>query len=525
MQNGNPFHPHHRHVDPVLTDWVQVEHCLLRPRAAALAEAAPAAAIKKSTRSGAALAEAAPAAAIKKRTRAGAAAAPAAKKRPPPLPLPLRRQLQRQLKLPAYRNASCVENTLRYMFYHLRCGIYAMIRGGRLRMLVPFANSLYRNNWPALTFDADSRHQYYHRKELQYAVRERIIQKEEEWWANGHLICNVRSSQVWGEHFMAELRQMLEGLCERYVVADAEFFLNKRDFPHLSQDGQQEPYPFFADTPLEMNAFSSYCPILSFYTSTQHADLPMPLPQDWSGAREQEQEPAAEVAWSDKIATAFFRGSATGVGITPETNQRLRLATLSGEWTEQHEGVPLLDAGITSWNTRDKKAQGEPVRHIQPDTLSITLQPYVPLAAQRRYRYLLYVDGHCAASRYSQLMRTGSTILKVASQSQASELWFFPLLEPYRDHVPVQADLSDLREQIRWCLEHDKECQAIAQRAAELVRKHISTAGILGFLAQTVNAIGKKQEQSEVVDDHTSLCSGYPAPSVAYLQTLHQLIR
>ena len=506
MQNGNPFHPHHRHDDPVLTDWVQVEHELLRPRAEALAAPAAAATGKKRTRDG--------------------GEAPAARRRPPALPLPLRRQLQRQLKLPAYRNAKCVQNTLRYMFYHLRCGIYVMIRNGRLRMLVPFANSLYRNNWPALTFDADSRHQYYHRKDLQYGVRERIIQKEEEWWANGHLICNVRSSQVWGDHFMGELRQMLEGMCERYTVSDAEFFLNKRDFPHLSSDGQKEPYPFFADTPLEIDAFSSYCPILSFYTSEQHADLPMPLPQDWSAAR-QDDDKDESMPWTDKIATAFFRGSATGVGTTPATNQRLHLATLSVEWTEQHKGVPLLDAGITSWNTRDKKAQGEPVRHIQPDTLSITLQPYVPLAAQRRYRYLLYVDGHCAASRYSQLMRTGSVILKVASQVQASELWFFPLLKPYEDHVPVRADLSDLREQIQWCLDNDKKCQQIARRAAELVRKHLSTTAILGTLAQTVNAIGKKQEQGEeeVVDHHTPLYSGYPAPSVAYLQTLHRLIR
>ena len=38
---------------------------------------------------------------------------------------------------------------------------------------------------------------------------------------------------------------------------------------------------------------------------------------------------------------------------------------------------------------------------------------FVPIYAQGRYKYLLYVEGHCAACRYSFLMRLGSVILKV----------------------------------------------------------------------------------------------------------------
>ena len=412
-----------------------------------------------------------------------------------------------------------MQNTLRYMFYHMRCGIYVMVRGGSVRMFVPFANRLYRNSWPALEFRGGSRHQYYHRKDLQYKVRERVIQREDEWWSNGHLLCNVRSPQVWGDHFLRELHEMLEATCERHEVADAEFFLNKRDFPHLRVDHTKEPYPLFESMEMQHNRFRHLCPILSFYTAPDFADIPLPLPQDWTPPPELEQDDGP--AWSDRVPTAFFRGSATGAGTTPETNQRLRLAQMSQSESRQHDGVPLLDAGITSWNMRDKKSAGQPVDHIRPDQLEIGLQPYVPLVSQRRYRYLIYADGHCAASRYSQMMRSGSLILKVESRGAGHQLWFFPLLEPFVDHVPVRADLSDLHERIEWCLAHDDECARMAARARALAERHLSRGAIAGYLAQTINAIGKKQaDHPEEVEPHTPLYSGYPPPCRDYLRTL-----
>ncbi|CAN0434369.1 unnamed protein product [Scytosiphon promiscuus] len=47
------------------------------------------------------------------------------------------------------------------------------------------------------------------------------------------------------------------------------------------------------------------------------------------------------------------------------------------------------------------------------------------------------------------MMRLGSVILKVTSRCVADSMWYFPLLEPWVDHVPVKADLSDLEEKIR----------------------------------------------------------------------------
>jgi hypothetical protein len=38
-------------------------------------------------------------------------------------------------------------NTLRYLFVHMKCGLFVMIRRNRLVMFVPFVNKDYRNTW------------------------------------------------------------------------------------------------------------------------------------------------------------------------------------------------------------------------------------------------------------------------------------------------------------------------------------------------------------------------------------------
>ena len=39
------------------------------------------------------------------------------------------------------------------------------------------------------------------------------------------------------------------------------------------------------------------------------------------------------------------------------------------------------------------------------------------------------------------MMRLGSVILKVAPRQVADRMWYFPLLKPYVDHVPVKGRL------------------------------------------------------------------------------------
>ena len=58
-------------------------------------------------------------------------------------------------------------NTLKYLFYHMKCGIFVMIRGGQLRIFSSFVNKDYRNTWgDVINLEGDNTiESYYMQKE------------------------------------------------------------------------------------------------------------------------------------------------------------------------------------------------------------------------------------------------------------------------------------------------------------------------------------------------------------------------
>ena len=120
----------------------------------------------------------------------------------------------------------------------------------------------------------------------------------------------------------------------------------------------------------------------------------------------------------NRVATAFFRGTATGGGTTHENNQRLKTAYYSHIWKDdpvKGGEEPFLDAAIVGWNLRDKKIADGPMTFLRPSNFPFTAgkHHFTPIYEQSKYKYLVYVDGHCAACRYGFMMRLGSVILKV----------------------------------------------------------------------------------------------------------------
>jgi len=365
------------------------------------------------------------------------------------------------------------------------------------------------------------------------------------WWANGNILCNENHSpkepftHYWGDNLLSTFKHMLETMCNERCIPDTEFFFNKRDHPQLKSN-LTEPYDFLFDIenkPLERECYGSYAPILSFYCSPEFADIPVPTTEDWELACGKVFPPSFipdsrtgalnpprdlylssnlkkfQIEWVNKVPTAFFRGNATGGGTTVENNQRLRVAKMCQEWNVTNKnGIPrLLDAGVTNYNVRDKKLFGEPMKFTRNTRVGVTKAPFVEMYKQGTYKYILYIEGHCAANRYSFLMSLGSVILKVESTCKASEMWFFPLLKAYQgsldnnievergvhgaDHVPIKADLSNLREQIEWCRQNDDKCQIIVENARNKYQRCLSKDSILDYLQLTMVRIAKRFER------------------------------
>ena len=77
---------------------------------------------------------------------------------------------------------------------------------------------------------------------------------------------------------------------------------------------------------------------------------------------------------------------------------------------------PFVDAQIVGWNKRDKKIADSPMTFLDENDFGFDAgkQHFTPIYEQSKYKYLIYVDGHCAACRYGFMMRLGSVILKVS---------------------------------------------------------------------------------------------------------------
>jgi hypothetical protein len=126
---------------------------------------------------------------------------------------------------------------------------------------------------------------------------------------------------------------------------------------------------------------------------------------------------------------------------------------------------------LTAWNTRDRLDEDGNVVKMKNDPL-VPCSPafFLRMEQQMVFKYAVYVQGHCAASRYLSLMLHGFVILKVDTRGEdvADKTWYFKDLVPMKDHVPVKSDLSDLFEKIEWLKANDAAAERIAKAAVEL---------------------------------------------------------
>ncbi len=73
----------------------------------------------------------------------------------------------------------------------------------------------------------------------------------------------------------------------------------------------------------------------------------------------------------------------------------------------------------------------------------------------------------------------GSVVLLMDSPYR---LWYTKYLKPYVHYIPIKNDLSDLIKQIKWCRNHDTECEKIAGEARKFYETYLRKDGILDYL-------------------------------------------
>jgi hypothetical protein len=437
-------------------------------------------------------------------------------------------------------NSSTTLQTFHYMYNKFKKGIFVSIKNNKLEVFLPFSKAHYTNNWYKNLYinNFDKRmldkmwelekklktqnrnHSISPQTLQEFLILERkttynfmsflkanrqkinsydLYPNRRRWYANN---CLFRGEYWEGEKLINLYKHFFMSLLDARKVPDCEFFVNPRDFPIMKRD-LTEPYNHLhnsttkTDPEFTANINTNYTPILSYSSRYDHADIPIPTPDDWLTTSQKmfatectDRYHLSKLQnlvkkWEDKKSLVTFRGKVTGCGITPETNIRLRATQLSDQYPD------LIDVKITNWNARIKKYQNIPIatrtggpsiinaKKLQNDLhLKSNLKDYFQTVEERSgFKYILNLDGHTSAHRLGFEFSLGSVVI---THESPDYLWFKPWMVALNKsksnvssacHIEVKQDLSDLPEMVRWCQAHDTECKKIAENGYKFYQK------------------------------------------------------
>lgn len=137
--------------------------------------------------------------------------------------------------------------------------------------------------------------------------------------------------------------------------------------------------------------------------------------------------------------------------------QRLMLCAAS----RKSSHADMLDVGVTHLYPFGEVYLREAIEHAG------FLRPEVQKTQFLDYKYIMDVDGWTNAWSLLDKMIGGAAILKVSSAFGYRQ-WYYDRLVPWKNFIPLAADLSDLDDVISWILSKPDACETIAANAASL---------------------------------------------------------
>ena len=261
----------------------------------------------------------------------------------------------------------------------------------------------------------------------------------------------VKAGQIYrtcyGQHtgFKMFWDSLLAWLARRAVIPDTELIVNLGDWP-LVKTGAK---------PL---------PMISWCGSNDTLDLVLPTYELTEASIEcmgrQSVDVLAslsrnDVPWEERIEKLFWRGR-------DSNKQRLKLVRMAREYPE------YINASITAFF------------FFRDEATELGKTPHVPFFEFFNYKYQLCIDGTVAAYRLPYLLAGGSVVFKTESKYFEH---FYPDLEPWVHYIPVNEDLSNLVERVRWAQEHDEKSFEIAQNARSYALDNLLPDQVLCYYA------------------------------------------
>jgi len=165
------------------------------------------------------------------------------------------------------------------------------------------------------------------------------------------------------------------------------------------------------------------------------------------------------VPWNARKPIAFWRGGTSGQRTGDrnwKTLPRIQLCMIALKHGE------IIDAGIS------KVVQSVTPNDEHEIAAHGLIRDSVPFEAFAQYKYQIDIDGNSNSwPGLFQKLLTGNPVLKVASPHGYRQ-WYYHLLEPWINFVPVRADMADLVEKIQWLKANDHVAKSIGEAGRSL---------------------------------------------------------
>jgi hypothetical protein len=176
--------------------------------------------------------------------------------------------------------------------------------------------------------------------------------------------------------------------------------------------------------------------------------VPDPFYLDGKTEKKVGEADAARIPWEQKKGRCVWKG-ASWYGGTNSSRERFCLLHRQGAF-------PLVD--------------------YPPNQLSIQ--------EQVAYKYILDINGWTTTwDGTPWKLASGSVMLKVDGDW---EQWYYPMMKPNIHYIPVKRDLSDLNEQIEWCIAHDAEAATIAAAGEKFIREMMRPEVVLEHAVKNI---------------------------------------
>ena len=176
--------------------------------------------------------------------------------------------------------------------------------------------------------------------------------------------------------------------------------------------------------------------------------------------------------WEDRKPIAYWRGCMSG-GYAPTPRTRVV--------REFHEH-PCIDAKLTRIHPALMTPAFQGDMTDENDTRFYDNER--SLAEHLQHKYIFIVDGNCIASSHQWVFASGSVPIMVTHPG--NDWWFRKYLIPMVHYVPINYDLSDLKEKIEWLVANDDKAKEIATHAMEFARTVLSSEFQHGYLIKEI---------------------------------------